>query len=223
VSTIACIGGGPSLTQADVDLLRGRCFVIAINDAYKLAPWADVLYACDAKWWNWHAGAPSFTGPKYALEQRDPIDWPGVTLLKGTGVYGLEGDPSGLRTGHNSGYQALNLAVHLGARRVLLLGFDLGVDDDGRTHWFGDHPDRTPSPYDAMLNAFETLVSPLAELGVDVLNCSRRTALTTFPIVRLEDVLATSVAAERRVAEQARGDPALQLRDRPAFAVGPRR
>ena len=42
--TIVCLATGPSLTQADVDAVRGQAdAVIAISDAVDLAPWADVL------------------------------------------------------------------------------------------------------------------------------------------------------------------------------------
>lgn len=189
-ATIVCLGGGPSLTPADVDAVHAAgLHTIAINDAYRLAPWADVLYACDQQWWTWHAGVPSFTGPRYALAASIPITWPDIVVLENTGWTGLELAPTGLRAGHNSGYQAVNLAVHLGAARVLLLGYDLGPDG-ALTHWFGDHPSLVPSPYAEMRAAFETLVAPLAAIGVEVLNCSRRTALTAFPCVALEDALA---------------------------------
>jgi hypothetical protein len=190
-ATVVLLGGGPSLTVADVDACYGgHLRTIAINDAWRLAPWADVLYACDQKWWTWHQGVPQFAGPKYSIAASDPITWPDVQVLANTGVLGLEREPTGLRTGYNSGYQAINLAVHLGAARILLLGYDLSPAPDGRTHWFGDHPDRQPSPYFAMLEAFPSLVEPLAAIGVTVINCSRRTALQTFPIVPLEDELA---------------------------------
>ncbi len=184
--TCVLIGGGPSLTQADVDAVRGRARVIAINDAYRMVPWADVLYACDRKWWEWHQGVPSFTGPKYAL-----IDtkYPDVQVLKNTGTFGLESDPMGLRTGRNSGYQALNLAIHFGARRIILLGFDCGLGPAGETHWFGDHPEPTASPYPHFKASFDTLAEPLAALGVTVLNCSRRTVLRCFPRVSLDEAL----------------------------------
>ena len=58
------IGGGPSLTFEQVELVRvahaaGRVRCIAVNDAYLWAPWADVLYAADATWHNEHAkGTP---------------------------------------------------------------------------------------------------------------------------------------------------------------------
>ena len=62
--TAVLIGGGPSLTFADVELVRGaheagRVHCIAINDAYLWAPWADLLYAADASWHNAHrVGTP---------------------------------------------------------------------------------------------------------------------------------------------------------------------
>ena len=50
--TVAVIGGGPSLTQAQVEAVRGtKC--IAVNDAFLWAPWADVCYAADMKWHTW--------------------------------------------------------------------------------------------------------------------------------------------------------------------------
>jgi len=33
----------------------------------------------------------------------------------------------------------VNLAVQLGAARILLLGYDMRAVD-GKTHWFGEHP-----------------------------------------------------------------------------------
>jgi hypothetical protein len=195
MTTYVLLGGGPSLTRLDVDLVkqhrdRGRCAVIAINDAYRLAPWADALYACDQKWWTWHGGVPGFAGPKYGMGSAcEPITQAGVTVMRNTGPCGLELEPGGLRAGSNSGYQALNLAVQWGARMILLLGFDMCADG-GRTHWFGDHPDGQLQPFDGMRRAFDTILEPLAELKVSVVNCSRRTALEAFPIRPLADALA---------------------------------
>lgn len=190
-STIAILGGGPSLTAADVARCQAaHVRVIAINDAHRLAPWADVLYAADAKWWHYHQGVPSFTGLKYSL-QPDAARWPGVQILENTGEEGLEARPSGLRAGRNSGYQSMNLAVHFGARRILLLGYDMQRLPGQRSHWFGDHPERLrcDSPYDTFLRRFETIVEPLQRLGITVINCTRTTALTCFPRLPLNEAL----------------------------------
>lgn len=187
--TCVCIGSGPSLTLDDVAAVRGRARVIAINRSYEFAGWADAMYACDGKLWEWVKGAPTFHGLKYSIDPA-AAKWLGVQVLRNDGPLGLCLDPTGLRTGKNSGYQALNLAVHFGAARVILLGYDMGTATDGRSHWHPDHPDRQMSPYPQMIDAFVSLIEPLAAIGVTVVNCSRRTALTAFPRAPLDTELA---------------------------------
>lgn len=191
---------GPSLTQADVEACRGRARVIAIKDSYRLAPWADALYACDAKWWRRYNGVPEFTGRKYALEphehgEPDPdfAPWPDVVVLKNAGLAGLALDPSALRHGYNSGYQAINLAVHLGARRIVLLGYDMQPGPQGY-HWFGSHPWQVDIPFGLFLQQFPALVAPLAAAGVEIVNATRSTALTCFPCQPLEACLVEAAA-----------------------------
>lgn len=182
-STIAIFASGPSLTAADVDYCRSRARTIAIKDSVRLAPWADVLYACDGKWWRHYGMSLRFDGLRFSLDKGAAAV---ATVLKNTGETGLELDPSGLRTGKNSGYQAINVAVHLGAKRIVLLGYDM-QPHEGKDHWFGAHPWRTVPPYVLFKPLFETLVEPLRRLGVEVLNASRRTALTCFPCCALEE------------------------------------
>jgi hypothetical protein len=195
-STVVCIGTGPSLTRADVEACRGKARVIAVNDAYTIAPFADVLYACDAKWWAWHKGAPEFAGLKYTLKRPltpAPKLWPGVVALKDCGRLGLSVDPEGLKTGHNSGYQALNLAVLFGAARIVLLGYDMHAT--GKDHYFGKHPDHTRPPFRQCIDAFTSLLAPLKELEVAVINCTPGSALKCFPMGTLAEALRRDEAA----------------------------
>jgi hypothetical protein len=76
------LAAGRASPPADVEACRGKTRVIAVNDAYRLAPFADVLYACDEKWWKWHQGVPSFTGLKYGMAIR-PGKYPDVQRLHG--------------------------------------------------------------------------------------------------------------------------------------------
>ncbi len=197
-ATVVCLGGGPSLTQDQVDTLRGRAKVIAVNDACRLAPWAEVLYACDWRWWRKVGGAPDFAGLKVTLSNsRGHLDaYPDIEMLENTGTEGLERAPTGLRTGRNGGYQAINLAVHLGAARVLLLGYDMKPDACGRTHWFGDHGDWPTRPRvfeTVMLPHFPGLARELEAVGVAVVNCTPDSALDAFDKLPLERALAESV------------------------------
>src|SRR5678816_4073362 len=184
-STIVCIASGPSLTQADVDDVRGKARVIVVNDNYQKAPWADVLYAADSEWWKLHQGVPSFAGLKYSVDQASLI-YPEVQILQNTGKDGFDERPTALRTGQNSGYQAVHLAVHLGASLIVLLGYDM---QDTRNHWHGEHPVPQDDHGAEWCAYFQTLVAPLSKLGVRVVNCTRQTALTCFPRMSLAEAL----------------------------------
>ena len=190
--TVVVIATGPSLTAEDVDYCRGKARVIAINDAIRLAPWADALYATDAKWWNWHRGVPDYTGPKWSMNHsqwgRTRALYTDVQLLRNTGHACLEHDPTGLRNGRNSGFAAINLAVHYGAGRIILLGYDM-QKRGGKSHFFGEHPQKSSSPYPQFRAAFETLVKPLAKMRIPIVNCSRNSVLICFPKAELRDTL----------------------------------
>lgn len=188
--TVVCLGGGPSLAGEDVEYVRGKATVVAINDSWRLAPWADALLASDAAWWRHYKGVPDFRGLKFCLEPGASV-FPDVTVLRHTGDAGLETDPTGVRTGRNSGAAAINLAVHFGAARILLLGYDMQAKCEAKSHWFGGHPRglRGNSPYPLFRAMMDTMAPALAAAGVSVINCSRDTALTCFPRQPLREVL----------------------------------
>jgi hypothetical protein len=49
---VVCVASGHSLTKEDVEYCKGKAKVYIVNDGYKLAPWADLLYAAhtDRDW-----------------------------------------------------------------------------------------------------------------------------------------------------------------------------
>lgn len=192
--TVLCIGSGPSLTQEDVEYTRDRVdATVVVNDNHRMAPWADVLYACDEKWWRYYKGVPEFHGLKFGLA--GPAGWEqaeawGVQILQNRGERGLSADPTGIYHGKNSGYQAMNVAGLLGAARILLLGYDMQTK--GGKHWFGAHPKhlQANTRFDELIEDF-ALVAPLYEqAGIEVINCSRETALACFPRMTIQEALA---------------------------------
>jgi hypothetical protein len=79
-----CIASGPSLTGDDLALCKqsGRT-VYAVNDVYKVAPWADVLYAADTDWWDYHQGVPDFQGERWGCDPRCCDRW-GLNYIPGS-------------------------------------------------------------------------------------------------------------------------------------------
>ena len=179
MSTAICIASGPSLTQRDVNLCRNKGDIIAINDCYKLAPWADILYACDEPWWTEHKGVPSFKGAKYSWS---------VDACKKYDINHVEFDV----TGGNSGFQALSLAMQRGSTRVILLGYDMKLAECGKSHWFGHHPQRLSqsSNYKQWIENFAEYAPIFKGKGVQIINATRDTALHCFEKMPLEEALA---------------------------------
>lgn len=189
-ATVVCVAPGPSLTQSDCDLVRGRARVIAINHAIKLAPWADVLYSSDRTWWEQNHARP-FDGLRYSVGSRVSVAnpylmCPAIQVLQNTGKDGLEKEPTGLRTGENSGHAAVNLAVHLGASRIVLLGYNMGFVG-GVDHFYGG-AHGSDKRYAQFRTNFLTLLQPLQEAGVELVNCTPNSRLP-WPVVDLRRLL----------------------------------
>lgn len=186
--TVVVFASGPSLTQEQVDAVKGRCRTIAINLAYRLAPWADLLYACDVKWWEQYK--PQFAGIK--VTQDAQVSRPDVRRVPSVNSPGLSLDPSRIHQGANGGYQALGLAALMGAKKVIFLGFDM-KSTDAKKHFHADHPGGMSNPYDGLfqqwIKNFETTKADLQKMGVTVLNATPGSALTAFPLMDLQDAL----------------------------------
>lgn len=180
--------------------------VIAVNDAYRLAPFADLLYFADAQWWRWHKEKPEFKAFAGAMVTIEPtgleVDDARVFMLRSarkdrfSDDHGLSTDPAAIADGRNSGYQAINLAALTGAKRIVLLGYDSKPGAAGEAHWFGNHPIPT---HTATVNGFrkfyKQLVGPLKALGIEIVNCSPGSAITCFPKASLESVFPDPVGA----------------------------
>ena len=153
------------------------------------------MYACDRQWWRHHIDAVKqvFNGELVTQYGDDGDDLPyaqahGITAVPGIDEPGL-GRDGVLRYNSNSGAQAIQVAVFRGAERVVLLGFDM-QNTGGRSHWFGDHPENLATGnYASFIPTFTKLADDLKGAGVEVINCTRTTALTQFPRAKLCDVL----------------------------------
>lgn len=187
------IASGPSLTREDCNKIRG-CKAIAVNTAYHSAPWVDVLYACDLRWWDWHYSQDEmrfeFQGERWTQDEgarnKYHLKW-----IRSERNPGLSRDGRLIHQGANGGYQACNLAYHWGARRIRLLGFDMKAGPGGKKHFHGDHPSPMNAnlPFGTWIANFQVLAKDLKSEGVEVINCTRDTDLRCFPIVPLEEVL----------------------------------
>lgn len=184
---IYIVGGGASLKNFDWTRLSGRR-VIAVNRAYETLPFAEVVYFSDLRFWVWNQSALlQHTGRKITSAVK--IKKKRIENVRITGLTGIDTKEGCIRQGNNSGYGAINLAVHLNAKRIFLLGFDMKFSG-GQCHWHDGYPVlNTEKMLQQMIHYFDTMVDPLSTLGVQVVNLNLESNLTCFPKVPLEEIL----------------------------------
>lgn len=194
-ATVVILASGPSLTveqcEAVSDWREGgeARRAIAVNTTFRRAPWADVLYACDAPWWRLHHAEVQqvFNGALWTQDKEATREF-GVNCVESMNLPGLGKRTGVIHQGANGGYQAVNLAFQAGAKKIILLGFDMQGN-----HWHGPYtnglPNTAPNLFSSWIKNFERLAADLAQAGVDVVNCSPGSALKSFPVASLEQAL----------------------------------
>lgn len=165
-------------------------------------PWADMLYACDAMWWLYYKGCSDFIGEKWSShgvvkskkhnDKTDIYQRFGLKLVAGQDEIGFSLDPEIIHYGSNSGFQALNLAILMGADPIILVGFNM--QEVGRQrHFFGDHPTglRNTANYQNFIKHYDRAAKRLPD-SVHIWNATPNSALKCFPKIDLEDALAAA-------------------------------
>ncbi len=194
------IGGGPSLKNVDLSVLKGE-LVIGINRAYEICD-PSILFGVDGQLWGWvekgQCGEQSrrkfgeYKGYKawMALYKIVPLD---LCLINVDSSAGHKvGTTKKLSFKNNSGYGAINLAAALGAKQIYLLGFDMRGNRQGKQKWWHsgypiDYGENIYTRYIKELNAFAPV---LQKAGVEVVNLTKRSVLKCFPSGDLDKVIA---------------------------------
>lgn len=189
----AIVASGPSTKSVNVAALRDRIHVIAIKENWKLCPWADVVYGCDAPWWLWRKGLVDYEGLKLTQALKVSSTYRDVYRVEVKHIHNLLVDEPGvIGSGGNSGFQALNIAVQFGATGIVLIGFD--VTDRGGIHWYdrNEWPNANnpaASNFERWKRAFDASVPVLQRNGIEVVNTSQYSALKCFKYATLEATL----------------------------------
>ncbi len=192
----AIVAGGPSLSGSDFSRFSAPN-VIAINRAHAVLPQARVLWWTDAAFWRRERDALAAHGAphKATSDMGYHADLKAVgeiaEVYKLTGIAGFDPDPACLRHGNNSAFAAIHLAVHLGAKRIVLFGVDMKLGQGGRTHFHDGYASqlRQHTLTVQMLPHFASLKKPLAKMGVEVINASPDSALQVWRRVSIDEGL----------------------------------
>ena len=176
--TVCCVASGPSLTAEDCEAIKQKgILTIAVNNSWQMARFAKYIYAGDKSWWVKNGKLIDIPAVRVCCDES-------AMIHHGTQTHRAAG-------GYNSGMMAIRYAIQkLGARRVILLGYDCSVKNG--MHWHGPHVGlRNPDEERCRkwFKQFDRVAEEAKAFKAEVVNCSRFTELTVFNRMGLEEAL----------------------------------
>lgn len=192
------VGGGNSLQNFNFDLLKDKC-VITINRSFIHVPFAQVLYFSDYRFYMWASGKmgddnelidnfKKYKGKIYTISNKISND-ERISVLINSGKTGFDTINGKLKHGGNSGYAAINLAYHLGAKRIILMGYDM-KKLKGKLHFHNGYISKQNElVYKRFVAPYELLSKMTTDLGLPIYNTSLESDLPYFQKVKLEKFL----------------------------------
>ena len=183
--------------------------VIGINVSFLIGKWIDMCFFGDVKFFRQYKEAlASWPGLKVACD-------PGASRL--TWIKYLERDTShslgiskrvnAVSWNLNSGAAAISLAAHTGAKRIILVGFDMSLNGNGNKHWhklyepilsqqdirglrkIGIRHKTAPMPFGRHLRGFPQILKDAKDRGIEIINACPESAITVFPKCNVKDLL----------------------------------
>ena len=188
----AVIGTGPSLTLEQILLLDEYGIPkFGANRAYEFN--LHVHYSCNWQFYDvyWKELKNRFC--HWWTCQQIAADKYGIRYIAEKWMDGLCRDPDYISPHHGSGPALINLAYHYGARKIILIGWDMRYPGrkDNRTytlprHYFGEYdPALQHWPRTGPNGELEGLIDEMktinpADYGLDIVNCTPGSALHHF-------------------------------------------
>lgn len=184
------IGGGYSINFINIPSLKYKK-TIGVNNAYKYN--TAICWFGDVRWREWQLKHfprrwRNYKGIKASchdcFEKNSEVFY--IRRTKDTGIEDRE---IGVANNGNSGGSAINVAYHLGANPIILLGFDMKrINNQPNFHTEHRAP-RREDLYDFWMQAFRKIKSDADHLGIKIFNANPDSAMDIFPKITFEEAI----------------------------------
>lgn len=167
--------------------------IIAVNMAYKLGDWVDCMFFGDTGFWRSRkANILQFQGLRVTCASDVFDDRIKVVHKNLRKKRGITFHPGMVSWNFNSGAAAINLAINFGAKRIILLGFDMYLDEGNNQHWHKVYKSSLNTVHDTMkkhLAGFPVIAEDIEGKGIEIINCSPKSSIACFPKANIWEVL----------------------------------
>ncbi len=182
--------------------------VIGINVAYQFGNWVDVCFFGDMEFFlNHKAGLSKYTGLVVSSDKhtaKQDLHWVKylpIEVRKSVPSYqrhlGISTHPKAVAWNYNSGASAISLAAWMGAKRIILVGFDMTLNTNKNQHFHNEYRSESADkffpvknlPFNRHLAGFPFIRRDADKMGIEIINTSLNSAITAFPKVNINELL----------------------------------
>jgi len=168
---------------------------IAINHMYQLGNWLDVFYFSDNEMWSGEENKKqilSYKGLRITNNIKFRKLHKGIKYIeRDKKEMGLCETKNAVCFNRNTGLSAIDLAYHFGAKRVILLGFDMASAQIGsHIHGVGTKESKGGSAelsFRSHLKAIPHIIQDMKDRDIEILNASSISTIPYFPKVKAKD------------------------------------
>lgn len=180
--------------------------VIGINVSFLIGTWMDMMFFADAKFFRPQAEALA-KWPKLRVTcwpEGDGVPWLKFIPRYPGHFYGISDRPDRVCWNGNSGAAAISIAANAGAKRIILLGFDMFISAGGSRHWHNLYKKEIVpvpvqkrreaglvpgKPFGKHLHGFPEIAEAAKARGIEIINASPESAIKQFPKCNVKDLL----------------------------------
>jgi len=194
----------PSVYSSYMKPIHDR-HVIGINVAYLIGDWIDMVFYGDVGFYLKHQHRlAKFPGLKVSCHpSTDRVDWVKYLPRDRKHNKGISDNPHMVSWNGNSGAAAISIAANAGAKRIILVGFDMTLDEQKKQWWhtlYGKRSGMDPKkdekrkrpralPFDRHLRGFSDIARDAKKRGIEIINMSSMSKITEFPKYNLKELI----------------------------------
>jgi hypothetical protein len=178
--------------------------VIGVNTAFMIGNWIDIVFWGDKKWYLNNRQSlgefpglkitchPYFANGQYAKENVKCV------VKDNQRPTGISSNPSTTSWNSNSGAAAISIAANMGAKQIVLAGFDMKLGEDKRQHWHAEYGtasrdranvDHRKLPFGRHLIGFAQIAKDAKRRGITIINVCPDSAIKEFPKMTVKQAL----------------------------------
>ena len=190
----------PSVYSPYMEYLHDK-HVIGVNMAYHIGSWMDIiLFGDNGFFLREQQGLAAYPGLKVSCAPAARSEsWVKYVERDLQHPKGISAHPRMVSWNGNTGGAAISLAAHTGAKRIMLLGFDMKLNKNKIQHWHDlykkgpllkqDQRRARKLPFDRHLSGFPVIATDAKTMRIEILNICPDSDIMCFPKYSLKELM----------------------------------